>query len=82
MDGAKPEDFHLRNTATSQYRTDQCVCYGGWMPLQYNCPQTALAASAGGLPAVKSRNYSVGLVFPISTYFLVDKRSSVGFKFE
>lgn len=39
------------------------------MPLQYNCPHTALAASARGLPAVKSRNYSVGLVFPISTYF-------------
>lgn len=63
-DGAKPEDFHLCNAATSQYRTDRCVCYGGWMPLQYNCPHTALAASAGGLPAVKSRNYSVGLVFP------------------
>lgn len=39
------------------------------MPLQHNCPHTALAASAGGLPAVKSRNYSVGLVFPNSTYF-------------
>lgn len=69
IDGAKPEDCYLCNAATSRYRTDQCVCDGGWMPLQYNCPHTALAASARGLPAVKSRNYSVGLVFPISTYF-------------
>lgn len=57
------------------------------MPLQYNCPHTALAASAGGLPAAKSRNYSVGLVFPQSVPtsnvpFLVDERSCVGFKFE